>query len=900
MKSIANNIKQRLSMREPLCDSLDVLAQLTDTLSLTKVPEGDAESNAFLANELAKVKELYPACSSFEREFPSLAFSIATGVGKTRLMGASIAYLYLKHKIRNFFILAPNLTIYNKLIRDFDDTGYSKYVFNGIAEFVHNRPIVITGENYNSKSSGGKMYADTEIRINIFNIAKFNSDTDSKKGTPRIKRLSEYLGQSYFDYLSSLNDLVILMDEAHRYHADASKTAINELKPILGLELTATPIDEKGNVFKNIVFEYNLAKAFDEGKYVKNPTIAKRKDFVKGDMSDEALDVLKLEDGVSVHEDAKIELELYARNYNRPLVKPFILVVAKDTTHANSLLEVIKSDTFFKGYYKDKVIIVHSNQKGEEKDENISQLVSLEDPQNTIEIVIHVNMLKEGWDVTNLYTIVPLRAANAQILTEQTIGRGLRLPFDGKRTGVDKVDKLTIIAHENFEALLKAAQDKDSIFKKVTFATIEGAENKKENTVITVPTLTEEKFEEERKVVSQIPDTKDRQKANSILDARKAIVNCIPKMNAAVEIHKFDDLSKPEVIQILVKEAEKELRSQPQGDLFVEEKVQQLSIVAESVINDYKRNIIEIPRIDIVPGIPTAHFEWFDLDVSSGFSLPALQEEIIRVGLHDNQVEILEAHFSGWSRNQTPVNDIIVQLMNYEEIDYDNNAELLHHLASQAFDAINTNLEDPSKIKQVIRQFIRVIADRIYAQMKDHFSITYAGFSEPIISPFSVIEKHNYTLEVGNIKDYTDIIHPISLVPKFLFRGYLKACHAQYKFDSGTELDLSYIFENDKSVLKWLRPAFNQFHISYNNKTTRYEPDFVVETADTIYLIEAKAQKDMDSPDVLAKKEAAEFYCKTATEYTSQFGGKPWKYIIIPHTDVNRTVSFGFLTAKCN
>ncbi len=325
MNSIANNIKQRLSMREPLCDSLDVLAQLTDTLSLSKVPEGEAVSKAFLADELAKVNALYPACTSFEREFPSLAFSIATGVGKTRLMGASIAYLYIKYKIRNFFILAPNLTIYNKLIRDFDDVGYAKYVFNGIAEFVHNRPIVITGENYNSKTSGGKLYAESDIRINIFNIAKFNSDTDSKKGTPRIKRLSEYLGQSYFDYLSCLDDLVILMDEAHRYHADASKSAINELKPVLGLELTATPIDEKGNVFKNIVFEYNLAKAFDEGKYVKNPTIAKRKDFVKGDMSDEALDVLKLEDGVSVHEDAKIELELYARNYNRPLVKPFIL-----------------------------------------------------------------------------------------------------------------------------------------------------------------------------------------------------------------------------------------------------------------------------------------------------------------------------------------------------------------------------------------------------------------------------------------------------------------------------------------------------------------------------------------------------------------------------------------------
>ena len=87
---------------------------------------------------------------------------------------------------------------------------------------------------------------------------------------------------------------------------------------------------------------------------------------------------------------------------------------------------------------------IHSNQSGEEKDENIAQLLSLESPENKIEIVIHVNMLKEGWDVTNLYTIIPLRTAASTTLREQTIGRGLRLPY-GKRTGYDKADKLTII-----------------------------------------------------------------------------------------------------------------------------------------------------------------------------------------------------------------------------------------------------------------------------------------------------------------------------------------------------------------------------------------------------------------------------------------------------------------------
>ena len=79
--------------------------------------------------------------------------------------------------------------------------------------------------------------------VNIFNISKINSEVRGGK-SPRIKRLSEYIGESYFDYLAGLPDLVLLMDESHRYRASAGVRAINELKPILGLELTATPFVE--------------------------------------------------------------------------------------------------------------------------------------------------------------------------------------------------------------------------------------------------------------------------------------------------------------------------------------------------------------------------------------------------------------------------------------------------------------------------------------------------------------------------------------------------------------------------------------------------------------------------------------------------------------------------------
>ena len=83
---------------------------------------------------------------------------------------------------------------------------------------------------------------------------------------------------------------------------------------------------------------------------------------------------------------------------------------------------------------------------------------------NPVEIVIHVDKLKEGWDVNNLYTIVPLRTAASKILREQMVGRGLRLPY-GERTGDKEIDSVMLTAHDKFKDILAEAQKGDSIFK---------------------------------------------------------------------------------------------------------------------------------------------------------------------------------------------------------------------------------------------------------------------------------------------------------------------------------------------------------------------------------------------------------------------------------------------------
>lgn len=903
MDAISNSIKQRMSLREPLAEALDVVTRLTEKLALKK-PEIESEYSEYLEQQLTLAKEVCPFIKSFERDFPSFAFSIATGIGKTRLMGACIAYLYLKKGIKHFFVLAPNLTLYEKLKRDFGDPSYEKYVFKGIAEFAANPPAVIDGDNYSNYSGFGYGNLYDRVEINIFNISKFNSDSkESKKGMPRMKRLSEYIGKSYFEYLSNLEDLVILMDEAHRYHADASKRAIDELHPILGLEMTATPTDEKGKSFKNIVYEYNLAQALADGKYVKIPTIAKRRNFQRGGLSEREVDMIKLEDAISIHEHTKAHLELYSRQNKLPLVKPFILVICKNIGHATDTLHMIE-DELFGGRYKGKVLQIDSSTK---KDEEIDQLfVSLEKPENKIEVVIHVNMLKEGWDVTNLYTIVPLRAADAPILVEQSIGRGLRLPYGGKRTGYPDVDKLTVIAHDNFEAVIAAAKDPNSVLSKLSYIELDEDELTPEKSEVIV---TQTFFDiQEKKELEKAKTEIEKKSAQEVADAKRAIwevLGDMPRVTSGLlrdsEIKSVRDLDKPEYVAVIkdltirrIEESAREV-SPMFAEEFAKPRIEEVDAVVETVIHDFVKNIIEIPRMTIQREAYKAEYKWFDLDTRMGFDLPSLKDEIIRVGLVDKSSDIIEV-MSG-RQYDSPLDQIVSALLDYDEIDYDENSELIYHLANQAIEAITKNAENEEDVPKIVNNFKKATAKTIFDQMQAHFVMTSLGYTKPKVLPFSgIVEQHATLVDGYGRQDYRAVVPP-KFVPKIVFTGFTKSYYVECKFDSKTEQDFSNVLEDDPEVLKWLRPASNQFNIYWSNGSKKYEPDFVVETADVIYMVETKAKKNMQDADVLGKKKAAEEYCKNASEFTKTVGGKPWKYVLLAHDTVDRAASSKYLTA---
>ncbi len=707
MNKHVNSIAGRLSLRPPQRRSLEILDRIMEI-----TPPGKSSDSA---TRLSAIQSEFPSIADFEREFPSLCFALATGVGKTRLMGAFISYLHLAHGINNFFVMAPNLTIYNKLIADFTPNT-PKYVFKGIAEFATDAPSIVTGDNYEGMAV--TLFDEfLRCKINIFNISKINTEVRGGK-SPRIKRLSEYIGQSYFDYLAGLPDLVLIMDESHRYRASAGVRAINELKPILGLELTATPFMEtpRGPApFKNVIYDYPLGRAMEDG-FVKEPAVVTRRDFNPAGMSPEEIEKIKLMDGVRLHESVKVELETYARESGNPIVKPFLLVIARDTTHAGALMQLIGSEAFFEGAYREKVIQVDSSKAGREEEEMIERLLQVESTSEPTEIVIHVNMLKEGWDVTNLYTIVPLRAANARILIEQSIGRGLRLPY-GKRTGVTAVDRLNIVAHDKFQEIIDEANCPDSVIHMQAVVLDEAALAKKTVTVVSQSNLATKlgirpQQETGSATIAGQNQTPVFAKPEE-QEAAKIAWEVIRKMeNQPTILPDITHLKKPEIQAAIVREVEAKRQPVQQELEGVQEKPDIAAVVAKTVelITD---QTINIPRILVTPkGEVKSGFRIFKLSLDT-LKYQAISDELWVQHLRTNQKEVLALNRAGIAESR--LEDYVVSgLVDFDDISYDDHADLLYDLATQTVQHFRTYLseEDARKVLACYSGILLVLSMR--------------------------------------------------------------------------------------------------------------------------------------------------------------------------------------------
>lgn len=863
MSNIVNQIGYAMSLREPQKEALQYLDAISSNCDYQHNTLAEIE---FVATANCEDKHTIKVDDNFK--FPSFCFDMATGIGKTRLMGAAIYYLYKTKGYKHFFILAPGNTIYDKLRKE-ANPAHPKYIFKGL-EAEMGRPKVYDGENYiryPARFVQGEIEIEktSEIQLFIFNIGKiFNSKTDT---TFKFHKYQETLGSSFADVLAKFADLVICMDEAHRYYAPASMKAISYLKPILGLEFTATPKSHN-----NVIYSYDLAKG--AGKYLKIPVVMGRTNT--GGYSAEDIEEMKIRDGLTLHENRKKVVYQYCLDNNLDYVKPIILIACKDTEHAKKIRAMIDSDDFNNGRYRGKVIEIHSNMKGEETEENIRKLLSIESAQNPVEIVLHVYKLKEGWDVNNLFTIIPLNAAKSDILALQTIGRGLRLPF-GAITGNEAIDTLDIVAHDHYREIVEDIKNSDTFrYRDLDDKGVEPTKMVEISSGIgdgQLSLLDDIFVSVGVKTFDAISDVKTQDKMYE--EYMKSFGKTVKPEKKESGQYSFFDLMAEQEIKEKGEESTETVIAVVENTPTGMKKVQPMKkeeFVA--TITELSKKAISVPKILVQPSSTVTLKPFTVKRTIPDFEIAASKIERYNAV----NAEMLESFDAEILAVDDALNTLACMLLDCDalsEISVDEDADYILDVVQQYLAQIEGSDEDKNKI---VRRYAKLIIEDIVKQI--HANMDRKTFYTHVIQRDLIVFRKavkNVRADGGEV-NFRKTIANKSEIKKYVFNGYKKSYYNTNAFDSDTERLFSVVLEDDADVIRWIKPPLNQLGLFWQ-AGQQYNPDFLVETSTTKYMVEVKAKNEVNNPEVIGKAKEGIKWCKYASMV--DFDKKPWEYKLI-------------------
>jgi type III restriction enzyme len=266
-----------------------------------------------------------------------------------------------------------------------------------------------------------------------------------------------------------------------------------------------------------------------------------------------------------------------------------------------------------------------------------------------------------------------------------------------------------------------------------------------------------------------------------------------------------------------------------------------------------------------------------------------------RCGCH--QLEVLTLGHG--SIEEARLEDYVVSgLIDFDDIAYDDHADLLYDLATQTVQHFRTYLSEQDTGK-VLRCYQKKIAQFIHAQMQEHYWEEVVGYDVVVSKGFTELKASAYTYAAGEpVVDCRVSPPDKSNMAKYLFGGFARCLYPVQKFDAEGERKLSVILDRD--AIKWFKPAKGQLQIFYRDGADHreYQPDFVAETADTILMLEPKASNQMVDPIVLAKREVAVKWCANASSHAQSYGGKPWCYLLIPHDEIATNMTLANLVAR--
>ncbi|MGJ4075342.1 DEAD/DEAH box helicase [Corynebacterium macclintockiae] len=400
-------------------------------------------------NKRALRELIYHLTGDFDPLEP-MVMHMATGAGKTYLMAALIEYLS-RFEVKNVMVVVPPSTVLeNKTVQNFTQ-GSRRYV-----DGFSSAPQVVSPGNYGAWRAGqaelSRNAADGPM-VYVFNVSqliepkKVNARAGTDEGMRRKIRDHQEESGSLYDYLVNLDDLVVIADESHLFgtSAKAFNQALKDLRPAATIGLTASASDTD-----HVIFHYPLYSAIEDG-YVKSPMLVYRENGYPKDSAEER----QLLDAVSLLRNKEAAYEAYGKaNFpgkagERKRTKPLLFVVCESVAHAGEVTKILQGP----GYFGDPEAVLQFDNKHNDA-VTLRRLDDLDSPASTVRAIVSVDRLKEGWDTKRVAVMCALRAMSSDILTQQTMGRGLRLPF-GARTGVDELDQLDILSHKSFKSLLK-------------------------------------------------------------------------------------------------------------------------------------------------------------------------------------------------------------------------------------------------------------------------------------------------------------------------------------------------------------------------------------------------------------------------------------------------------------
>lgn len=794
---------------------------------------------------------------------------LATGVGKTYIAGGLLDYLY-ESGVRDVVIVTPGSTIQNKTVNNLTP-GHRKYLRG-----LRSNPLVITLDTLERGEVGAALEDADRFKVFVFTVQSLLRP--NKEDARRAYKEHETLGQALYAYLQTADDLVVIADEHHIYYSGNAKkfqAAIDDLHPTALIGLTATPHEK---TLDKRVFHYPLSEAIADG-YVKIPVLVSRQDGIS-DVRTQLADGLTLLDAKAAAMRAHCD-----RPPKKPYVEPILFLVAQTIEEATEYRDMLAGPILL-GDEK-KILLVTS----EEPDKTLALLDTLEDPESPIRAVVSVSMLKEGWDVKNIYVIASVRSMESQLLTEQILGRGLRLPF-GERTGNPMLDTVEVLSHHSFKTLLKQARMllEETIGDRVDEASV--VVNPVAGKHVTGTPLTEQ---------GELPASLDTSHAEEVeIRLPGAAATDVDQLGLFAEDEVEHSDAEKTHVGITMATVESRVAAAASSQAILSRTLTprspggvKIPLYLPQVVTKWVRDPFSLTQVNLT-NVEALGRQFADDNAPT----------LIRKALDVRHDEAGKTHVV--ITDQTEEISASQTVLPFDTIETD----LVQRL--MATNAVESSVTEANAALAVAQAFLRgadVAVDTPWRA--EHGRLATAKLTEWITTQ-QTSSPAREVREVQHVRwpDPTDrsetrppadrqiVTDRADFERWYPYSGWEKAVYEINSFDAwSTEFLLATLFEKPGGVKAWLRidqtvPLRITYLVGAVQKS--YEPDFIViDNHGTYWIVEGKADGEMTSPVVLAKRDAAREWVNTVN--ASDAVHTKWAYLLASETVIKNASTWDAL-----